>query len=357
MKIPFLNLQKEAKFLIEYGIMQDIEKTFATGHYLFGPKSKELEEKFSEMFNSEAILVGNGTEAIYLALRSYGIGPGKKVAIPAFSAIPTATAVKMTGAEIVYIDIVPATGCMNYYMLEEFNDLDAVVIVHLYGNVADVKKTKLYCQENKIPLIEDCAQSFGATINHKKVGTFGNMGAFSMYPTKNLGTAGDSGLVITKDTSLAQTIKELRFYGQKQKYVMGDVCGINSRADEIQSTILLNKLKILPEIEEQRLRMLHKYRIELSNKLQWEAGSMPHLFPIRVKNRRAFIKKMKEKEIDTAIHYPFTLPQAIDKKIEPYLYAESFADEIVSIPFHPWLEPDEVDYILETTKKCLGEIE
>lgn len=351
MKISFLNMQREAEFLIKNNLTNELESVITSGQYLFGPKAKELEEKLSEKFNSEVVLVGSGTDAITLSLLAYDIGPGKNVLIPAFSAIPTAVAVKMTGAEIKYADIT-STSCINKEII--LDDVSAVIPVHLYGNTAEIEYIRDLCKQKDIVLIEDCAQAFGTFFNGQLVGTFGNTGAFSFYPTKNLGCFGDGGAIITKDTSIAQELRELRFYGQKNKSAMGNSTGMNSRMDELQCTILLKKLSLISSIEERKISIFEKYKKNFKYcTINWNYGSMPHLFPILVNNRYKFAKYMKDKGIETSIHYPFTLPAAIGKTKKSFPIAEKFASQVISIPFHPWLTDKEIEYIIEITEDCL----
>jgi len=354
MKVPFLDMKKEAEILVNNALMDDIKDVVLSGHYLFGPKSQELEDRLSEFFNSNVILVGSGTDALYLLLRAFGIGQGDKVAIPAVSAIPTAVAIKMTGAECVYLDVCPHSMSINGQLLVA--DVSAVIPVHLYGNtVKDLNGIINYCNGKEIPVIEDCAQSFGAKIDGKYVGTIGSAGAFSFYPTKNIGCFGDGGAVLTNDTSLASEIKELRFYGQKDKYAMGPTCGMNSRMDEIQSTILLKKFECLKTTNKRRLHMLERYNCNFAKiesdafyTLSWNDGCMPQLYPIFVKNRKRFINHMDRMGIGTAIHYPFTLPAAIDKCHREYIAADTRTKKVVSLPFNPWMSDKEIEYVINT---------
>lgn len=358
MKIPFLNMSKEAEILINNNMLiDDLKNVILSGHYLFGLKAQELENKLSEFLNSNVVLVGSGTDALYLLLRAFEIGPGDKVAIPTISAIPTAIAVKMTGAECLYIEVSEKTMTMDsIQLIPHLKDVSAVIPVHLYGNVVnDIKHISELCSSKNIPVIEDCAQSFGAKKGTKHTGTIGTAGTLSFYPTKNLGCFGDGGAVVTENTSLAQEIRELRFYGQKNKYAMGNY-GMNSRMDEIQSTILLKKLNYLKILNKRRIDMLGKYRngfqkaqINTFNTIDWNDGCMPHLYPIFIKDRNKFINYMSDKGIGTAIHYPFTLPAIIDKFYKKYPLAEKKVKEIVSLPFNPWMSDEEINYVIETT--------
>lgn len=351
MKIQFLDMKREAKFLLKNGLLEKIESVISSGQYLFGENSKQLEEYMSEKFNSEAILVGSGTDAITISLMAYGINQNSIVGVPAFSAIPTAVAVKMTGAKIRYVDLCKSlSGGAD---LKKISHTDAFIPVYLYGNSFNIEEL-INCKNNGILVVEDCAQAFGTKINNNFVGTFGHTGAFSFYPSKNLGCFGDGGLIITKDSSIAQKIRELRFYGQKTKKSMSNLTGMNSRIDEIQCAILLNKLIIHDKIEERRLEIFDKYVNNFKEyTIKWNTGCMPHLFPIFVKNRNKFIKYMKKLNIEVAIHYPFTLPASIDKYKTSFPIAEKFASEIVSLPFYPWLNNKEIQYIIESTKRCL----
>lgn len=357
--IRFFDSTKENNELIENGLMKDIENVIRKGNFYFGEKTQELENKLSEYFNSNAITVGNGTEAIYLALKAFGIGKGSRVAIPTISAIPTAAAVFQTGAEIVYVDVNTNTVTMDFLRLKEEKNIDAVVFVHLYGIVVEeIKAIAEYCKKNNIILIEDCAQSFSSKNCYGLSGIFGNAGTFSFYSTKTLGGFGDAGCVISKSLNVIEKIRELRFYGQKSRYIMGNEFGINSRTDEIQASILLKKLENFENMIQKRQQMLLKYKRQLEEKgvwvLNWYVENVPHLFPILVNNRNVFINKMKrEKNIETIVHYPFTLPSLCKSKyIEQFSGAEFVSSHIVSIPFHTSLTEEEINYIINSTIEC-----
>jgi UDP-2-acetamido-2-deoxy-ribo-hexuluronate aminotransferase len=348
MKIDFLDMRREAKELISNNIMKNIKKTISSGNFLLGEKTLELENYMSNYFNKFAVTVGSGTDALELCLRALNISTNDKVAIPAFTAIPTAIAVKSIGAKIVYIDI-NETMTMDCNDLEDklkTNDIKAIIPVHLFGNVANIKKIKEICKD--IPVIEDCAQSFGSKCCGKLTGTFGTFGAFSFYPTKNLGTFGDGGLIVTSNKIFADKIKELRFYGQKSKYSMGEQCGINSRIDEIQATVLLKKLETFSEKLETRSRLKEKYISELKNKsIAWSPEAIPHLFPLFSNERARVMKELKQRGVVSLIHYPFCLSEEIDKIDSKNLFAKKISESIFSIPFHPWLRKSEVKYLIK----------
>jgi dTDP-4-amino-4,6-dideoxygalactose transaminase len=362
MQVKFLDFTRESDFLIKNGIMEDIEKVIRSGYFLLGPKTKELEEKLSERFNSNVILVGSGTDALYLSLRAFGIGPGNNVAVPAISAIPTASAVKMTGANPVYVDVDAETGLINLEELEKTlkGPIDAVIIVHLYGNTVNSFYVKDLCEKYNIPLIEDCAQAFDSVIfkglQTSKAGTIGNAGALSFYPSKSLGSFGDSGAVISDNVSVIQKVRELRFYGQVDRYVMGNDSGINSRVDEIQCSILLKKLEYMDALNERRRVLLKRYNeVFVEYNINFAPKSNPHLYPLTVENRKKFMREMAEKGIETLVHYPFTLPASVGKEIKPYVNAEYISNHIVSIPFNVWMTEEEIEYVLKTVSQYLRE--
>jgi len=357
-KIPFLNLKPESERLKDMGLMKDIEEIIDSNRFLFGPKLDQLEDKLGHYFQANVAVVGSGTDAIVLSLMSLGINRGDRVGLPAFSAIPTATAIKMVGAEPVYFDVDADTGVVGDAVYKKIKDcyLNAFIPVHLFGKTVNIEVINLL-KKCGIPVVEDCAQSFGSKImtsNNQLIhtGLAGDIGAFSFYITKNLGTFGDGGLVVSKNKSLIEEIKELRFYGQKSKYVMGNLCGINSRLDEIQCSIVLKKLQYFPEQITLRKNLRQLYVSKFKNYgstcyLKWDRGDAPHLFPIKITRRKDFIKTLKYYGIETAIHYPFTLPEVIDKNFRDFPNAQFFRDHIVSLPFHPYLSNEEVEYIVE----------
>lgn len=352
--MKFLDFTREAEQLLSNGLSSKIESVIKSGVYLFGKKNKELEEKLSEFFNCPALLVGSGTDALtlcLLALKRYSIG------CPAFTAIPTAAAIRAAGASPNYIDIQYDTA--NLDCLPQGVDgssCSAMIGVHLYGQPLNSNIISA-CKNFSIPLIEDCAQAFGSSYpDGESVGTKGIFGAFSLYPSKNFGAYGDSGVVISKNHSLMEKIKELRFYGQKSSYVMGSDWGINSRVDEIQATILLEKLKLFDGQRKRRLELKKWYVSELKDcenvgLLNWSTGAVPHIFPIKVENRNEFMKKMKDINIPTSIHYPFTVAE-IDNDFGNYGAAKEWSEREVSIPFNPWLTDKEVMAVLEGVKRC-----
>lgn len=351
MIIPFLDMKREAGALLSAGLMADIQEVIKSGQYLFGPKSQKLEQRFMNYFNSKASLVGSGTDGLIICLRALGVKPGDKVAIPAMTAIPTAIAVKAVGGEVVYIDV-DETLTMSPEKLSlslELHNCKAIIAVHLYGNSCNMDEIIYLAAKFNIPVIEDCAQSFGTIFGENRTGTIGTFGAFSFYPSKNLGCFGDAGLIISKDETLMKSVNELRFYGQTSRYKMGELYGLNSRTDEIQSAILLRKMDFMKSNTAKRKKLFNKYK-HLKT-IKWRDGAVPHLFPLIVENRDKLIKYLTDKGIETAIHYPFYLENEIEKtSVVSCPEAKKYSEQVLSIPFYPWLTELEADYIIEVLK-------
>jgi len=359
MNVPFLNLDREASILIGLGLMTDIEEVIRSGRFLFGPKATELEIRLSEMFGRPVVLVGSGTDALALSLKALGVGPGDAVAVPAISAMPTAVAVHMVGADPIYIDV-DSSFTMDPRRLEEATNnprLRAVIPVHLYGNPAEIGKIRIICNKARLFLVEDCAQSFGASSSVSLLGTIGMAGALSFYPTKNLGCMGDGGAVVACNETMAQSIRELRFYGQKSRFAMGTRIGINSRMDEIQCTILLKKLQLMPSQCSRRKEMKAVYDDAIKDTRfwtpAWRNGAMPHLYPIAAEDRAKTMAELAEKGVGTDIHYPFHLMEAVENSpgSGELSQAAIYTKKVFSLPFNPWMTDDEIEYVLRAVKE------
>ena len=354
MIIPFFDANKENKKLIKLGLIKDIKKVIFSGQFLFGKQSETLEDIFSSYFQNHTSLVGSGTDALILSLKALGIGHGDKVAIPALTAIPTAIAVKAVGADIVYIDVDNSLTIDPNNLLGTLNKkkISALIAVHLYGNTCNMGLIQKICDNSGIPIVEDCAQSFGSRIGNRLTGTIGECGAFSFYPTKNLGAFGDSGLIISKNKSFIKKIKQLRFYGQTSRYKMGEMYGINSRTDEIQAAVLIKKMATIEEQLKKRIYFKNLYIEKLKEKFElpnWQEGAVPHIFPIIIKNRKKLVKYLNSCNVETIIHYPFYLENEIEKtKKTSCPSAKKYSSEVLSIPFYPWLSDKQIKYLFYT---------
>jgi dTDP-4-amino-4,6-dideoxygalactose transaminase len=369
-RIPFLDLGREGQRLLDDGILADIERVIREGRFLFGSNALAVERRLAEEYfdGRPVVLVGSGTDAICLALKALGIGPGDKVAVPSISAIPTAVAVKMTGAEPVYLDVDSGLtmdpACLEK-AIERDSGITAVLPVHLFGNPAQIGKIRLICAKHGVLLVEDCAQSFGAKVPAgNPLGTLGAAGALSFYPTKNLGCFGDGGAIVCPDHHMAADIMELRFYGQKDRgRRLGRRWGMNSRMDEIQCAVLRKKLDRLPEDLDRRLVMKAKYDEALKGMPQvwtpcWREGCMPHLYPVLSPNKKALAGALAGRGIDTATHYPFHLREAVEGTPGAGRGSEAkrWVGQILSVPFNPWMTDEEADRVLEALSEAAEEV-
>lgn len=369
MKVPFLDLGREGQRMLDDGLLDDIEQVIMDGRFLFGLNAEAVEFRLSDEYfeRRPVVLVGSGTDAICLSLKALGIGPMDKVAVPAISAIPTAIAVKMAGAEPVYLDV-DSSMTMDPSCLERAIKRDpaikAALPVHLFGNPAQIGKIRLICAKHGILLVEDCAQSFGAKVPAgNPLGTLGAAGALSFYPTKNVGVFGDGGAVVCCDERMAADIKELRFYGQADCCHVGRQWGMNSRMDEIQCAILRKKLDRLPEDLDRRLEMKAKYDAVIRDLPQlwtpvWREGCMPHLYPVLSPNRRGLKRALSKRGVDTSIHYPFHLQEAVEGSpgAGNASEAQRWIGQLLSLPFNPWMTDEEADRVLEALSEAAEEV-
>ncbi len=339
-------------------ILAAMQRVFESGHYVLGPEVKKFETDFAGYIDTKhAVGVANGLEALQIALLALGIGPGDEVITTPLSAVATALSISAVGAIPVFVDIDDFYH-IDVKKIEEkiTSRTRAIIPVHLYGQPADMDSLLDISKKHNLHMVEDCAQAHGAEFKGKKVGSFGVFGCFSFYPTKNLGGVGDGGLITTNDASLAEKCISLRNYGQKNRYEH-EVRGINSRLDELQATILSEKLKTLDQNNERRVRIAEKYLEGLQSVrgiilpgLRKDVGHVNHLFVIEAENRDGLQSFLKEKEIGTLIHYP--IPIHKQKCFAEYNslnlpVVEEKVNHILSLPIHPYLKDEEVDYVCE----------
>ncbi|HXX92764.1 MAG TPA: DegT/DnrJ/EryC1/StrS family aminotransferase, partial [Planctomycetota bacterium] len=305
-----------------------------------------------------AVGVASGTDALELSLRACGIGPGDEVVTVSHTAVATVTAVERAGANPVLVDIDPATFTLAPEAFEHALTprTRAVIVVHLYGQPADLDSISAIARRRGIRVIEDCAQSHGATCSGHKVGSLGDLGAFSFYPTKNLGALGDAGAVVTNDPSLAERIRELRQYGWRSRYI-SQTTGINSRLDELQAAILRVKLRHLDPENERRRRLAMVYLKELAGSGLRLPVIVPnrthvfHQFVVRHPRRDVLRDFLRTREIHTLIHYPVPVhlqPAYAGRiKVAGSLRAsEEAASSVLSLPLYPELEEEKVSTVI-----------
>ena len=330
-----------------------VDRVIASGWFILGPEVEAFEGEFAAASGAAyAIGVGNGTDAIAITLRALGIGRGDEVITAPLSAAYSALAIMMTGARPVFADIDPETLMLDPAAAAAAvtGKTRAILPVHLYGQPADMAALEKVATANGLAIVEDCCQAHLATSKGRPVGTIGVAGAFSFYPTKNLGALGDGGAVITNDVNLAEKIRLIRNGGQTDRYHHA-VAGVNSRLDEMQAAILRARLLFLPDWTMARRKLAARYRAALSTApvrvvTEREAGHVYHLFVVRSRHRPELQQQLRERGIETLVHYPIPIPaqQALagqDPRECPI--AATACREVLSLPMYPALTESEVN--------------
>lgn len=337
-------------------IIEAVNRVIKSGWYILGNELRQFEENFANYIGVKyCIGVASGTEAIALSLMASRIGPGCEVITTNLTAFPTITAIMQTGAQPVVVDIFENTGLINWQKIEDHisEKTRAIVPVHLYGQSCNMAEIMTIARRYGLFVVEDCAQATGATFMDTKCGAIGDCGAFSFYPTKNLGAYGDAGAITTNDENLYQQLISLRNYGQAQRYYH-DHPGINSRMDELQAAILNVKLPYLETKNDERKSIAHRYRQGLKkvtclteNDYGQHAN---HLFVIKSPRRKQLMEYLESKNVQTLIHYPVpvTSQKAFQwQKDESLPESEKFANSILSLPIYPELSKENINYVIE----------
>ncbi len=360
MHIPFLNLKKQ-NLQYEELLKDSFHDFLHSGWYVMGNSLKVFEKELSEYAGTNyAIGVGSGLDALILVFRAYlelgKLKKGDEVIVPANTYIATILAIIENGLNPVFVEPDEFTYNIDTEKVKQklSKNTKAVLPVHLYGQVCDMHGINALANEYDLLVVEDNAQAIGAEYAGRMTGALGDAAAFSFYPGKNLGALGDAGAITTNDKDLAEVIFALRNYGSQEKY-LNIYKGINSRLDEFQASILSVKLNGLDEETEKRRKIADIYLSKISNdklllpKLQERRGHVWHLFVVQVQERERFMLYMKEKGIDTMIHYP--VPPHKQEALKEYSHlklplTESIHKHVVSIPLYPALTMEEIDYII-----------
>jgi dTDP-4-amino-4,6-dideoxygalactose transaminase len=350
--VPFLDLRRVHDEL-GAAVLDAVQRVFASSRYVLGPEVEAFEHEFAAFCGTRhCVGVGNGMQAIELALRALGVGPGDEVLTVSHTAFPTAAAVTATGATPVFVDVDPDTACMSAAALADgFTDRTrAVLPVHLYGRCAEMAPIHELATQAGVPVVEDAAQAHGASHRGRRAGTMGVAGAFSFYPTKNLGALGDGGAVVTDDDDLAQLVRRLRNYGEESKYVNA-IPGLNSRLDELQAAILRVKLPYVERWNAERRAIAARYDSLLGESgvatPAPDDGHVYHLYVIRTRSRDALRDHLRNAGIDSQVHYPTPVHRQDayreGARASGSLAAtEVLAGEVLSLPAFPGLRADEV---------------
>ncbi len=345
-------------------IDEAIRRTLESGWYILGDEVASFENEFAEYLNvRHAVGVGSGTAALYLALRVCDVGPGDTVLTVSHTAVATVAAIELTGAAPLLVDIDPLTFTLDVERVEaaiaEYRGaIKAIIPVHIYGHPARVTDIMQLATRHGIRVIEDCAQAHGAEWMGRKIGTFGDVAAFSFYPTKNLGALGDGGAVVTNDEGLASRVRSLREYGWEQRYV-SQVPGVNSRLDELQAAILRVKLRHLDNDNRRRADVARSYSAALAGhphislpQTSKAANHAYHQYVVRTPARDSLRAFLSAKGIGTSIHYPVPVHQQpayagrIGSAGELH-HTEAAAREILSLPIFPELPADAVKAVAD----------
>lgn len=364
MNVPFLDLKSQYKE-IKSEIAAAIDRVLSSQNFILGPELEDFEKEFAGYLGSKyCVGVNSGTDALILGLMSLGIGEGDEVITPTNSFIATTTAIIQVGAKPILVDCDPDTYQIDIIAVEKAitNKTKAILPVHLYGAPAEVDKLQLIAKKNNLFLVEDACQAHGATLNGKKLGTFGDLAAFSFYPGKNLGAYGDGGAIITDNKDIYEKLLKLRNYGQLKKYYH-DSFGLNSRLDEIQAAVLRVKLKHLDSWNKKRQMIADLYLDGLKNikhqKIINGGQSNYYVFVIESDDRDKLQEYLLKQGINTLIHYP--VPIHLQKAYEHLGYkkgnfpvAEKIANRILSIPIYPELGNNEQMYIIEAINKFIN---
>ncbi len=360
MNIPFASFEPMHKE-IEYELLNKFKEVYKKNWFIQGEEVKNFEEEFAAFCDSKyCIGCGNGLDALYLILRGYGIGAGDEVVVPSNTYIATALAVSYTGAKPVFVEPKPQTYNIDPDLIETAitHKTRAIIAVHLYGQAADMDRINKIAKKYNLKVIEDSAQSHGALYKSRKAGSLGDASAFSFYPGKNLGALGDAGAVATNDKELADKIRAIANYGSDKKY-HHIYKGINSRLDEIQAAFLRIKLKNLDRWNEDRVRIARKYIEGINNPQIIKpieavyAKHVWHLFVIRTKKRDNLQEYLKNKGIDTLIHYPIPMHlqqayQDLNLKFGDFPIAEEISKEVLSLPIWYGMKDSEIEYVIDT---------
>lgn len=351
---PMLDLKKQY-IGIKDELISEITSVLESSQFVLGPKVREFEEKVAAYHKAEdAIAVASGTDALHLALVAFGVGKGDEVITTPFTFFATTEAILYTGAKPVFVDIEPDTFNIDPAKIAKKirKKTKAIMPVHMFGHPADMDAIMKIADKHGLGVVEDCAQSFGASINGKMTGSFGDFGAFSFYPSKNLGAYGDGGIITVRDKKHSEKIRSLRNHGSAGGYAHKYI-GWNSRLDEIQAAILLVKLKRINEYNELRRRNAGLYNTILSPKFKTPVERpgckhVYHQYTIRCQDRDRVKDSLGQKGIPSVIYYPIPvhLQEAVSflsRMKGDFPIAEAAANEVLSLPMYPELAKEDIE--------------
>jgi dTDP-4-amino-4,6-dideoxygalactose transaminase len=360
--IPMVDLGKQFAEIREE-IMNMVDQILESSHYILGPRVHEFEKRITEYLKvSDALGVASGTDALHLSIEALDIGEGDEVITTPFTFFATVEAIVYTGAKPVFVDIEPETFTIDCDKIEEkiTPRTKAILPVHLFGHPSDMEPIMAIAERHGLSVVEDCAQAFGAEIRGRKVGSFGDMGCFSFYPSKNLGACGDGGMITLREHKFSDAIKSLRNHGSKGSYIH-DSIGFNSRLDELQAGILLVKLKRVDEYNRKRREKALRYNSLLSGIVTCpsEKEGVYHVYnqyTILCKNRNEVQQRLKDKGISSVVYYPRPLHlqdamSFLGHREGDFPVSEKASREVLSLPIYAELEDSDIEEIAGVIKR------
>ena len=365
-RIP-LNDPKRQYEALKPRLDEAMERVLTSGWYILGPEVEAFEHEFAAFCGtSHCVGVASGTDALEIGLRALGISAGDQVITVANAGMYSTVAIRAIGATPVFAEIDPVTLTMDPAALSSVISprTCAVIVTHLYGRMAHTPELTTCTRQHGLALIEDCAQAHGAQFDGRRAGSWGDVGCFSFYPTKNLGAMGDGGAVVTSDAQVVQRARQLRQYGWKRKYEAHIPGGRNSRLDELQAAVLRTKLPHLDEWNQARAQVADRYRAGLKQTplqlpaVSGEGEMVYHLYVVRTAERDRLLTRLREKGIGCDVHYP--IPDHLQPACTDLGYglgalpeAERAAAEVLTLPCFAELTPAEVDQVITTVKEIL----
>jgi dTDP-4-amino-4,6-dideoxygalactose transaminase len=364
--VPMLD-SKPQYATLKPSIQDAVNRVLQSGQFIMGPEVRAFEREVARYLNTRyAIGVNSGTDALFISLHALGVGPGDEVITTPFTFFATAEAISHVGATPVFVDIDPRTFNLDPELIEEkiTPRTKAILPVHLFGHAVDMAPILALAEKYDIFILEDVAQAFGGKYRGRKLGTIGDIGAFSFFPSKNLGACGDGGLIATNDSKIAELARMLRVHGAKEKY-RNEVVGYNSRLDELQAAILRVKLPYLDQWNAQRRQIAERYNDlledvpDISTPIEAaHAEHVYHQYTVRIMNqRRDEIKeKLIKARISTAVYYPIpvhALPVYSDLQID-LPQAWKAASEVLSLPFWPQISLTVQERVADSLREALA---
>lgn len=367
MSIPMLDLKAQHKKL-RHEIEKVLGEILESGHFVLGAHVEALEKEIAGYHNVKyAVSLASGTDALHLCLKALDIKEGDEIITTPFTFIAAAEAIVYVGATPIFADIDKQTLNIDPSKIKEkiTSKTKAIIPVHLFGRPADMKEIVEIARKYNLKIIEDCAQAFGAKYEDAVVGSIGDVGCFSFYPSKNLGAYGDSGMMITNNPEIYENVKLLRNHGSVAPYKHSFI-GYNSRLDEIQAAILRIKLKHVDEYNQRRRKLAQLYT-SIINGVSGAVQCPPeipdvthvyHQYTIRSPQRTVIQKALKDNSISSVVYYPLPLHlqeafKYLGYKENDFPQSEAAAREVLSLPIYPELEPEKVEFIAETIVRAL----